>query len=406
MAVLGEPLVAMVQNLGQTDDGYLPLGGIFKVASQGFTTGSNPAGYRLQGIGVNIEGSDNADGDPQVPSGPTSVSVAVYSESNGKPGAKLFDLVSPTNFGAGHSFFEAPAGTTLAADTSYVLVWRYNDSVFHRLQATLGDNEDSGALTGFSIADAFYQGADLSSLGMTSAGHALEIAVYGEANPLGVRQSWLHIPEGAEVGDQFRLVFVAIPSTKATYGDIEKYNAFVQGRAAKEYNHRKIRAAAPYFKAVVCTEYVDARTNTGMTDAVGVPVHWLDGGWDDQPTLIADTYDDFYGPEWVNSDWGAYTTGNTASFHDENTFWTGCTADGFAHPTAHMGSAMGIVAVGTPKDARANYAPLGAVNTADGWVGVQIEKVEGVDIGDGELDVGIETVRPLYAISPIFTVVR
>ena len=116
MAVDGEPLVAMVQNLGQTDDGYLPLGSTDKVASQGFTTGSNPAGYRLQGIGVNIEGSSN-----QVPSEPTSVSVAVYSESNGKPGAKLFDLVSPTDFRAGHSFFEAPAGTTLAADTSLYL---------------------------------------------------------------------------------------------------------------------------------------------------------------------------------------------------------------------------------------------------------------------------------------------
>ena len=106
MAVLGEPLDAMVQNLGQADDGYLGVGSATtKVASQGFTTGSDPFGYRLQGIGVNIEGSNDSNGNAQVPSGPTSVSVAVHADSNGKPGEKLFDLVSPTEFAAGHSFF-------------------------------------------------------------------------------------------------------------------------------------------------------------------------------------------------------------------------------------------------------------------------------------------------------------
>ena len=122
MALLGEPLVAMVQNLGQTDNTYFTVGDDYKVVSQGFTTGSDPFGYRLQGIGVNIEGSDDADGNAQVPSGPTSVSVAVHADLNGQPGAKLFDLVSPGEFAAGHSFFEAPPGTNLARNTSYVLV--------------------------------------------------------------------------------------------------------------------------------------------------------------------------------------------------------------------------------------------------------------------------------------------
>ena len=416
MAVDGEPLVAMVQNLGQSDDGYVQLRGTNRVASQGFTTGSNPAGYRLQGIGVNIEGSDNVDGDPQVPSGPTSVSVAVYSESNGKPGAKLFDLVSPTNFGAGHSFFEAPAGTTLAADTSYVLVWRYNDSVFHRLQATLGDNEDSGALTGFSIADAFYQGADLSSLGMTSAGHALEIAVYGKVakdHGYAVTKKWLHIPEDVEVGYQFRVVFVTIRGLLPTSRDIEDYDTWVQEEAARGYNHIRIREVSSEFKAVVCTATVDARTNTGMTDVVGVPVHWLDGGWQDQPTLIADTYDDFYGGTWVNHDWGAYSTGNRAYFYDYGMVATGCDASGAAHPQFPMGntSTMDMVAVGTPKgrsletredDADPNFAPLGAIDVVSGFA-YQKYYVVFEDLFDGKKQ---ERLVRLYAISPIFTVVR
>ena len=289
------------------------------------------------------------------------------------------------------------------------MVWRYNDGVFHRLQRTSSNSEDSGALTGFSIADAFYRGSNLSNLGISSAGHALEIAVYGEANPLGVRQSWLHIPEGAEVGDQFRVVFVTIRGRLPTSGDIEDYDTWVQEEAAREYNHRKIRAAAPYFKAVVCTATVDARTNTGMTGTTGVPVHWLDGGWQDQPTLIADTYDDFYGGTWVNHDWGAYTTGNRAYFYDYAMVATGCDASGAAHPEFPMGdtSTMDMVAVGTPKgrsletredDADPNFAPLGAIDVNSGFA---YQKYYVVVNGKKQ-----ERLVRLYAISPIFTVVR
>ena len=179
MALLGEPLDAMVQNLGRSNNGYVSLGAFnAKVASQGFTTGSNQFGYRLQGIGVNIEGSSN-----RIPAGPTSVSVAVYSDSNGQPGTKLVDLVSPGEFAAGHSFFEAPPGTNLEASTSYVMVWSYLGIFpWHRLQKTSANLEDGGALANFSIANAFYRGADLDSLSEHSGGDALEIAVYGEVN--------------------------------------------------------------------------------------------------------------------------------------------------------------------------------------------------------------------------------
>ena len=174
MAVLGEPLDAMVQNLGQTNNSYARADTTNKVLSQGFTTGSDAGGYELQGIGVNIEGSSSS-----FPDGPTSVSVAVHADSSGQPGAKLFDLVSPTEYAAGHSFFEAPPGTTLEASTSYVLVWRHLGGTEHRLQRTSIDSEDSGALTAFSIANVFYRGADLDNLSANSGSNALAIAVYG-----------------------------------------------------------------------------------------------------------------------------------------------------------------------------------------------------------------------------------
>ena len=176
-AFLGEPLVAMVQNLGQTDNSGVSLGGILanKVLSQGFTTGSDAFGYRLQGIGVNIEGSSN-----NFPDGSASVSVAVHADSGGKPGDKLFDLLSPTEYAAGHSFFEAPPGTYLDPNTAYVLVWRYISGTTHRLQRTAVDAEDAGARSGAGIANAYYLGAAADNLTVDSGGNALEVAVYTE----------------------------------------------------------------------------------------------------------------------------------------------------------------------------------------------------------------------------------
>ena len=177
MAVLGEPLDAMVQNLGQTDNSYVSAGSTNKVVSQAFTTSSNDFGYRLQGIGVNIEGSGS-----NYPDNPTSVSVCVHEDVIGKPGDKLFDLVSPGEYAAGHSFFEAPPGTHLAPETSYVMVWRYVRGTTHRLQKTSSNGEDSGAATNASIANAFYLGANLASLSEDTGGNSVEIAVYTEVN--------------------------------------------------------------------------------------------------------------------------------------------------------------------------------------------------------------------------------
>ena len=212
MAIFGEPLNAMVQNLGQADNSYIEVGSAStKMVSQGFTTGSDDFGYRLQGIGINIEGSSG-----RVPDGPASVLVSVHADSGGKPGAKLFDLIHPTDLGAGHRFFEAPPGTYLSPDTSYVMVWRYNRGTRHRLQQTLGNGEDSGKLAGSSIANAFYGGFALAHMAVDGNGNALELAVYTEVNTrapfveggIPVPLSWLHIPDGAYAGYQFRALFV------------------------------------------------------------------------------------------------------------------------------------------------------------------------------------------------------
>ena len=377
MALYGEATIApMVSNLGQDDNGYVSLGGTnSKVLSQSFSFGSRtgPSQYRLRGIGINIEGSDDSDGNAQVPDGPSSVSVAMHfiSAGDSPAGPKLFDLVSPDKFEPGHNFFEAPSGTLLERDRTYVVVWSHLGGTSHRLQRTSSNNEDSGALSGFRIGDAFRLGATRESTVADAGGNALEIALYGAAvgaqpsldGSYQVNQRWFHLPDGMLAGDQFRLVFAG-SYTDAMSGDIEYYNALVQEEAAYEGNHRIIRGVAPEFKAVVCTADVDARTNTEIRGTEGVPIHWLDGGWDDRPTLIANSYYEFYSGSWINSEWGAYSTGNSRYFHERRLVWTGCDDRGFTAADAagagiHMGSTSGMAAVGTPGDPRREFGPLG-----------------------------------------------
>ena len=407
MAIFGEPLNAMVQNLGQTDGSWRSVGGTNPTtASQGFTAGSNEFGYRLKGIAVNIEGSDDSNGDPQVPDGPASVLVSVHANSGGRPGAKLFDLISPVELGAGDRFFEAPPRTYLDPDTSYHLVWRHTGGTPHRLQLTDTASEDSGALTGASIADEFRRGS------VREQNKALEIAVYTDvltkgppvAGGLRVNKNWRHIPEGIGVGDQFRLLFVThrgrLPLLAS--GDIEEYNTWVREEAEEPYSQRLIRDFASEFKAVVCTAAVNAKENTDM-EGVGVPIHWLDGGWQDRPTLVAKANTKFYGPEWENTEYGARVTGNSFYFGTNAKVWTGCDAFGEPLPSVLSGtlSLDKKIDVGRPNDSRdANNAPLGPVDT-------------GVDNKEYEHEFNVviknktqERLLPLYAISPVFTVVE
>ena len=404
MAVHGEALIAMVKNFGETDNTYFTVGASYKVVSQSFTTGSDIL-YRLQGIGFDIEGSVDTNMVPQIPDDASSVAVAVHADLNGKPGEKLFDLLSPTDYAAGHSFFEAPPGAFLTPDTPYQVVWTHLEGTEHRLRRTAGDDEDSGARTGASIADGLHRGTDITSLG--SGTNSLELAVYTEIvtkvpfveGGIDVPLGWLHIPDGAEVGYQFRTLFVTHRGTLPTSAEIEHYNDFVQWEAGQAYNDSVVRNNAPEFKAVACTAALDARTNTGMNDFIGVPVHWLDGGWEHRPTLVANSNVEFYSAKWVNAAYGAYVTGNTAYFHPSAKVWTGCDASGAPHPMLPMGTTGmdHMVAVGTPNDPNVNNGPLGAVDVADGYPYHRYRVVI-----DGE---ELERLLPLYAISPIFTVV-
>ena len=442
IAVYGEPVSAttMVSNLGQSDDGYVTVGSTRtdefgqplntnKVLAQPFDVGGGSDRHLLHGIGINIEGSEDELGTVHVPSNNRGMAVAVHAFSNATfdddgelvdnatLGDKLFDLLTDRRtFEPGPRFFEAPLETYLYADTSYAVVWSHVRGNPHRLQQTSSDDEDSGALSGFSIANALHVGADLDNLSEDTDGGALEIALYGRrgvdappfvAGGYQVGINWLHIPDDVRVGDQFRLVFATQGQTDAESADIEDYNAFVQEVAAWEGNHRIIRGAAPDFKAVVCTAAVDARTNTAIEGAEALPIHWVDGGWENRPTLLANTYLDFFSNNWIETGWGAIATGNTTYFSENQPVWTGCDASGFAHPEGHMGSTTTrIVALGQPANpARRSpdRTPLGSLNpmVRDTVAHEGVDTVAVDYLGDE-----IDKLNRLYAMSPVFTVVK
>ena len=179
-----------------------------------------------------------------------------------------------------------------------------------------------------------------------------------------VPASWLHWPPGLRADEEFRLLFVTHRSRDATSTRIADYNHFVQEEAGKPYSERRIREAAPHFRAVVSTARVDARANTGMTDK-GVPIYWVDGGWDekdsddldgDEPGKVADDYDDFYDGDWDTEEQGAYVFGNLARWSSNTRIWTGSGSDGRGLTGLTMGSEM--VGYGVPAaDARGIESP-------------------------------------------------
>ena len=133
----------LVSNLEQADGGPGSFG--FQHA-QAFTTGGDA--YTVTSVEiqiVDITGGEN-------------LSVEIWSESGGLPGAVLSGgaLVMPNTLAAGVNEFTASGtGIALSANTTYFVVIKpaVSDSVSGNLRNTASDSEDSGGKTGWSIAN-------------------------------------------------------------------------------------------------------------------------------------------------------------------------------------------------------------------------------------------------------------
>ena len=143
--------LALVSNVGQTArTTHNPLfsSGTTYINAQQFTTGANAGGYTLTSIEFNMA---------EAVSVPANIRAELWSSAtNGEPDSKLASLAVPSTVGTGNVSFYAPAGTTLAASTSYYAVLYATGATEGRWTRTGSDSEDSGAASGWSIANGLY----------------------------------------------------------------------------------------------------------------------------------------------------------------------------------------------------------------------------------------------------------
>ncbi len=96
-----------------------------------------------------------------------------------------------------------------------------------------------------------------------------------------VPHDWALIPDGVEVGDEFRLVFVTQERRNASSSNIADYDSFVRTSAGSSSAHAALRAYSQHFKALGSTSSVHARDHLGMhpdnADHQDVPVYWVGG---------------------------------------------------------------------------------------------------------------------------------
>ncbi len=139
----------LVSNTGQADGGGTGLSLIWNY-SQGFTTGSNAAGYKLTQVRTALDNTTNGQSS-------AAVSVSIRSDSSGSPGSSLGALTKPANLsgrGTYDTYTATGDGIDLAANTKYyVQVESQSGALIGRWRQTQSTDEDSGAAAGWSIAD-------------------------------------------------------------------------------------------------------------------------------------------------------------------------------------------------------------------------------------------------------------
>ena len=151
-------------------------------------------------------------------------------------------------------------------------------------------------------------------------------------------------PAGLNVGDQYRLFFMTSGERDGTSANIEDYNAFVQSHVESS---PQLAALDLEWNAVLSTETVDARDNTGTNpevDGEGVPIYMVSG------ERVARNYvglwDFEFGPKMNVDEFGNFTP-----FDDDAdsvggigvVVWTGTMIGGVAATGFTLGSTEPVV---------------------------------------------------------------
>ena len=215
---------------------------------------------------------------------------------------------------------------------------------------TVLDDADSNA-DGFQVALRYYR-ANTINVVVTAqdVSHTQTYTVVVAREPLTVPDTWSLLPPGLVRGDWFRVLFLSSEKIGHLSPDISHYNRFIRETAAA--GHTDLQPYSSLFRAVGCTEDIDARdntyTNTNYTTGnLGFPIYWLNG------TKVVDDYEDFYDGSWddeVNDIDETGADGPDTSIAG-NFPLTGCDHDGtedfFGGESVALGSG-GFVLVGRP----------------------------------------------------------
>ncbi|MCY3852080.1 MAG: hypothetical protein OXG03_00650, partial [Gammaproteobacteria bacterium] len=197
-----------------------------------------------------------------------------------------------------------------------------------------------------------------------------------------VENNWALKPPDLTAGDKFRLLFVTSTTRNADPTEISVYDTHVQD-AAKNTGHTAIRPYSSAFRVLGSTATVDARfhTKTRSSDP-GAPIYWLKGPVigetmaEKEKRKVADDYADFYDGTWdslaLRFESGAVRPGASQAI------FTGSNQDGTRH-TNPLGG-------GSSDKVRA------AVPTAGG---------NPISFTD---NIGKDSARPFYGLSPVFVV--
>ncbi|MCY4495518.1 MAG: hypothetical protein OXB92_16865, partial [Acidimicrobiaceae bacterium] len=186
--------VTLVSNLGQsqTSGGAFATSGIAGIVyAQNFRTGGNEQGYVLDSAAVRVRTTGGAVSAADRAKIKAELWSAELVSRVRRPRAKLADLVTPSNFGAGNMWFSAPEGTVLQPNTNYFVVVYVDDStgaLGRRIQLwfTNSDNEDGGAAAGWGMDNGFVRilgSFTPSGTWQANAVLALQIGVSGYAVP-------------------------------------------------------------------------------------------------------------------------------------------------------------------------------------------------------------------------------
>ncbi len=166
-------------------------------------------------------------------------------------------------------------------------------------------------------------------------------------------------PEGLEIGDQYRLVFVTSTTTTATDTTAEYYNTFVQNVANSV---PELAALGVTWKVLGNLNGIDPKTNTGTGGLEVIPTYRLDG------TVFATSYPDLWDAPSVPVLYNELGQQVINSPQEVGRVWTGM-GEALSVPSWNAGGyignggAGGSTGAGRPDNAWYTYGWYGLANT-------------------------------------------